>query len=166
MCSSRQPHAPPSLLEKGLINEIGTGWQCWKDPLYDARVTRQVSSMIHSARPTVSPVVSIVFAWNLFCFARFWKVGTNVRTICAKTMITTGSDCGPAEWINCYKFLKTLSWMSRNCNIICLLKKFFQRMWWNIITRQESTYNNVKNAIFQVVWLLKVGWDEMKKKAK
>ena len=24
--------------------------------------------MIHLARPTVSPVVNIVFAWNLFCF--------------------------------------------------------------------------------------------------
>ena len=34
--------------------------------------TRQVSSLIHSARPTVSPVENIVFA--LFCFARFWKV--------------------------------------------------------------------------------------------
>ena len=39
-----------------------------------------VSSMIHSARLTVSPAVNIVFAWNLFCFARFWKVETNVRT--------------------------------------------------------------------------------------
>ena len=39
---------------------------------------RQVSSMIHSARPTVSPVANIVFA--LFCFARFWKVGTDGRT--------------------------------------------------------------------------------------
>ena len=36
--------------------------------------------MIHSARPIVSPVVNIVFAWNLFCFARFWKVGTDVWT--------------------------------------------------------------------------------------
>ena len=34
--------------------------------------------MIHLARPTVTPVVNIVFAWNLFCFARFWKVGTDV----------------------------------------------------------------------------------------
>ena len=38
--------------------------------------TRQVSSMIHSAKPTVSPVVNIVF--SLFCFARFWKMGTDV----------------------------------------------------------------------------------------
>ena len=33
--------------------------------------------MIHSARPTVSPVANIVFA--LFCFARFWKVGLDRR---------------------------------------------------------------------------------------
>ena len=36
---------------------------------------RQVSSMIHSARPTVA---NIVFA--LFCFARFWNVETDMRT--------------------------------------------------------------------------------------
>ena len=54
--------------------------------------TRQVSSMIHSARPTVSPVANIVFA--LFCFARFCKVGTDGRTKCAKTMIPTGRDLG------------------------------------------------------------------------
>ena len=43
--------------------------------------TRQVSLMIHLARPTVSPSpeVSIVFAWNLFCFARFWKLCMYVR---------------------------------------------------------------------------------------
>ena len=34
--------------------------------------------MIHSARPTISPVANIVFA--LFSFAWFWKVGTDVRT--------------------------------------------------------------------------------------
>ena len=56
--------------------------------------------MIHSARPIVSPVANIVFA--LFCFARFWKVGTDGRTTCAQTMITTGRDCGAAEWINNY----------------------------------------------------------------
>ena len=54
--------------------------------------------MIHSARPTVSPVANIVFA--SFCFARFWKVGTDGRTTCAKTIIPTGCDCGSAEWIN------------------------------------------------------------------
>ena len=58
-------------------------------------------SMIHSARPTGSPVVNIVFAGNLFCFARLWKVGTYGLT-CAKTMFTTGRDGGPAEWINVF----------------------------------------------------------------
>ena len=33
--------------------------------------------MIHSARPTVSPVVNIVSAWN---FVVFWKVGTDGRS--------------------------------------------------------------------------------------
>ena len=31
--------------------------------------------MILSARPTVSPVVNIVFAWNLFCLLDFEKWG-------------------------------------------------------------------------------------------
>ena len=50
--------------------------------------TRQVSS-IQSARPTVSPEMNIVFAWNLFCFARFWKVrmdGQHVRKLPAMSL--------------------------------------------------------------------------------
>ena len=35
--------------------------------------------MIHSARPTVSPVANIVFTWNLFCFDIFSKVGMYIR---------------------------------------------------------------------------------------
>ena len=43
--------------------------------------------MIHSARPTVSPVfVNIVFAWKLFCFARLWKV--------RKDNTCENNDCG------------------------------------------------------------------------
>ena len=36
-------------------------------------------------------------------FVLFLKVRTDERTICAKTMITTGRgrDCGSASWINC-----------------------------------------------------------------
>ena len=34
--------------------------------------------MMHSAKPTVSPIANIVF--TLFCFARFLKVGTDGRT--------------------------------------------------------------------------------------
>ena len=67
----------------------------------------QVSSMIHSARSTVSPLVNIVFALNLFVFLLdFEKLGTNIwtvrRTTCAKTMITSDRDCGSAEWINTF----------------------------------------------------------------
>ena len=53
-----------------------------------------VSSMIHSARPTVPPVVNIMLIWSLFWLAIFWKVGTDERTeTCAKIMITAGQDC-------------------------------------------------------------------------
>ena len=54
--------------------------------------------MIHSARPTISPVANIVFA--LSCLARFWKVGTDWRTddMCNNND-PTGSNRGPAEWI-------------------------------------------------------------------
>ena len=41
------------------------------------RNTRQVSSMIHSARPTVSPVANIVFSLEI-CFVL--KMGTDGRT--------------------------------------------------------------------------------------
>ena len=60
--------------------------------------------MIHSARPTGSPVVIIVFSWKMFCF---WKSGTDGRTddMCGN-MITTGRDCGSVSWINL-----TLSWL-------------------------------------------------------
>ena len=36
-----------------------------------------VPSMIHSARPTVTPIAVTSFAWKLLCFARLWKVGTD-----------------------------------------------------------------------------------------
>ena len=71
--------------------------------------TRHVSSMIYSARPIVLPVVNIVFAWNLFCFEN-WDGRTYEQTTCAKTMITTGRDCGSASWIN-YKHSLSLSWL-------------------------------------------------------
>ena len=52
--------------------------------------------MIHSARPTVSPVANIVFALFFF-FARFYKVYRQMT--CTKTMIPTRCDCGLAWWI-------------------------------------------------------------------
>ena len=82
---------------------LGNSDDEWRRVKLPGRRTRKVSSMIHSARPTVSPVENIVFAWNLFCFARFWKLGMDGRITRAKTMITTGRDCGSAEWIKRWK---------------------------------------------------------------
>ena len=63
-----------------------------------------VPSMIHSARPTVPQVEITILTWNLFCFLRFSKVGTDGWTdgqaSRAKIMITTGRDCGSVFWIN------------------------------------------------------------------
>ena len=65
-----------------------------------------VPSMIHSARPTVPPVVITILAWKLFCLARFWKVGTDVQTTRAKIGITTVRDCWSATWIKKEQILK------------------------------------------------------------
>ena len=54
--------------------------------------------MIHSARPTAQPVAITILTRKLFCFARFWKVGTDVRTTCEKIVITTGRASGLVEW--------------------------------------------------------------------
>ena len=54
--------------------------------------------MIHSARPTVTPITNIVFCCFVFCTVDKW-VRTYVRTTCAKTIIPTGRDFGLAEWI-------------------------------------------------------------------
>ena len=51
--------------------------------------TRRVSSIIHSARPAVSPVPITILTWNFFCLARFWKMETDGRTRCVKIVITT-----------------------------------------------------------------------------
>ena len=59
--------------------------------------TRQVSSVIHSARPIVTPVANIVFC----CFV-FLDLESGDGQTWAKTMIPTGHDFGLAEWIkNC-----------------------------------------------------------------
>ena len=55
--------------------------------------TRQVSTMIHSARPTVTPVANIVFC----CFVLLDLKSGDGRTTCAKTMIPTGRGCGLAS---------------------------------------------------------------------
>ena len=60
------------------------------------------------------------------CFALFWKVRTDWRITCVKTMITIGRDCELAEWIN-KKVLERLwvlkivqsclfSWLEKVCH--------------------------------------------------
>ena len=60
---------------------------------------KQVSSMIHSARPTVSPVASNEHCFCFVLFCQILKSGEG-QTTCSKTMIPTGHDCGSAKWIN------------------------------------------------------------------
>ena len=65
-----------------------------------SRITRQLSLWIHLTKPTVSSVLHFVFAWNLFYITIFEKRGRmDVRTTCAKTIITTDRDWGLASWI-------------------------------------------------------------------
>ena len=55
--------------------------------------------MIHLTRPAVSPVANIVFA--LFCFARFWKVGTDgqhMRKQLSLPAVTVGRPSGSIFW--------------------------------------------------------------------
>ena len=99
------------LVEQDKLSKTGHTWmvRSW-EKLYENSKRHKsnkktcVSSMIPSARPTVSPVVIPIHNWNLFCFA-FWKVGrtygwTYVQTPRAKIVITTGCDYGSASWIN------------------------------------------------------------------
>ena len=81
--------------------------------------TRQVSSMIHSARSIVTPVMNIV----LCCFVFLDLKSGDGRTTCAKTMIHTGRDFGLAEWIkniSCiiiiYRLKKKIRCTASNCN--------------------------------------------------
>ena len=51
--------------------------------------------MIHSARPTVSPVANIVFAWHLFCFVKFIRTdGRHVQKQWSLPAVTVGRPRG------------------------------------------------------------------------
>ena len=62
----KKPRTLKFLRKTGTIKKLR---QTINNPLPFIIMIGQVSSMIHSVRPTVSPVANIVFA--LFCFARF-----------------------------------------------------------------------------------------------
>ena len=110
-----------------------------KHIFFEIRKTRQVSSMIHSDRPTISPIMNIVFTWNLFCFDRFCT--RDVRTTCVKTMITTGRDCGSAEWIK---------------NIIHPSEV--------MLTRQEKLASYPKTLITHVIIAYETIWESLRTK--
>ena len=80
-------------------------------------LTMLKSSMIHSARPTISQVAITILIWKLFCIERFWNLGTDVRTKVqtplSKITITSGRDFGSAEWIKRKILLPNLTLISR-----------------------------------------------------
>ena len=69
--------------------------------------------MIHSARPTVSPVATIFIC----CFVLLDLKSGDGRTdnMCEK-MITTGRDCGLAEWIKKEEFFRNTFQIYKACN--------------------------------------------------
>ena len=87
----------------------------------------QVSSMIHSTILTVSSVVNN--SCLKFFFSRFWKVGTDGRTTCAKTMITTGRDWGSAKWIDTTQRNRTKTYHRIHCQSWkCIVAMVYQIM--------------------------------------
>ena len=54
-----------------------------------------MSSMIPSARPTVTPIAITLFYDNCFVLAMFKR--TDGQKTHVKAVITTGRDCGSAE---------------------------------------------------------------------
>ena len=70
-------------------------------PVLRVIILSNYSSMIHSARPIVTPVANIVFCCFVFLDL---KSGDGRMDKCAKTMIPTGRNFGLAEWINMMQF--------------------------------------------------------------
>ena len=67
--------------------------------------------MIHSTRPTVSPLANIVFTL-------FWEIlksgdeRTDIQTPRVKIVITTGRDWRLASWINAYSNFELVNFLS------------------------------------------------------
>ena len=84
-----------------------------------------MSSLIHSARPIVTPVANIVCF--VFLDLKSGDGRTDGRPICAKTIIPTGPDFGLAEWINIelfsvsHKHKKSRAKLSIYAFLICWL---------------------------------------------
>ena len=88
-----------------------------------------MSSMIHSTKLTVSPVVNIVFAWKLFCITRLWNVGTDRQHVRKQLSLPVVTVVRPSGSIGvnisgqaAYIFLPLMySWTGDNKNGINLV---------------------------------------------
>ena len=95
-------------------------------------ITRNVSSMIHSAKPIVTQLAKSYFL--LFCFSRFEKWGWT----CGKTIIPSARDCGLAEWIN------TRLWRSRTLTLPKYLSSNSTYRW--IISKTTNSLSHSSTA--------------------
>ena len=68
-----------------------------------------------STRPDSQPRLKF-FSLEI-CFY-FWKVGTDERTTCEKTIITTSSECGLAEWIKNFEAPLTTMLLNTNRDMV------------------------------------------------
>ena len=68
-------------LRYSTIDPLGRPTEQYKRPV-KILITRQVSTMIHSARPTVSGVANIVFTWNLFCLEKWGRTDLQTDDMC------------------------------------------------------------------------------------
>ena len=147
----------------------------WETLASNTGITRQVSSMIPSPLHTVTLVTNIVFTWTLYCFARFWKVGTDgwmdVHTTCVKTITTTGSYCGSTEWINtsAYCFSRSLANFlvclplnfSEFFNTFCFIYKFASaayksKTWEQILRIALSWQLSLQNHLNPKWWKISI----------
>ena len=95
----QQPNSPNLSIAKRKMKENLATAEILTGKLF-LIMTTQVSSMIHSARPIVTPVANIVLCCFVFLDVKSGDGCTDGRTKCAKTMIPTCRDFGLAEWIN------------------------------------------------------------------
>ena len=77
--------------------------------------------MIHSTKPTVSPVANIVFCCFVILDLKSGDGRTDGRTTCVKTIIPTGRDFGLAEWIN-----SLIYFIFKNIVLLCSEVKEFE----------------------------------------
>ena len=95
----------------------------------------QVSSEIHSARPTVSTVANIVFAKNLFCFVKNGDVRTD--DMCGN------NDDRPLLWVG----------IVDQKPFVQASYEFFEELLWSCLYPEKNTLQN-SCLIFKMINLL------------